>query len=720
MDKSKALPAVRQTSPLDSSVSIYTFIENKVWQCNYTKKLRDVLTKTPLSFAFNVKTPSGKYNEVRRVCNTASIVEEFRKTGDKNVKRGLLAYTPAGKFRLGQPRTEEHLIESSRQVQIDIDKQKTDRKKLFAKYDWITAIGLSASGKGTVILANTPGDDYEASFWSLVELFENVEGLEVDTAVSSANEIRFVSLPNEMLVREFPAMYEGKAARPEPKINTDKLFQSSGKLTPIPEELRGTLRRVDLISYVGKCNARGVPMEDLLAHVTGDLFHPESCLHNSPENIREVVEDLYTRYAEQHETESGIRPTETGVGFVATGRLAQKLESDKQYFEALVACLVLNFKVNRNAHTGISKVLNLDGKAVEANDVWTYVCSTGLKFSKSQVWDTLTSDLIAEVVDPVQVWYDSLPQWDGATTMETLAKYLTFPTEEERHRFTNTLTKWMVNALDFYFNTGRSARVVPIFVGPQNKGKTECMKWLMFFDCMELAQEIVDFDTHKDNMIPMTYKLFGFIDELSVVGGKHDVAAMKKFISWSMNDIRVPYGKEYKNLRRRCSFLGSMNPNNLFLTDDQNTRYVFIEIQDFDWRRYTKEVDRFQLWAYAKKLLAEKFDYLLTKEEVEKNEAIAENYRPPDMFEDSLLRFFRKGTDGEQLSNGEIIDHYKKMLDRGGIYDGDRFMEKFQTDSRLVSNFWRTVSRLFGPGRSQLNKLTRKTERIRQICRIEQ
>lgn len=153
------------------------------------------------------------------------LIAAYRATGLKSIKDQLPSFTPAGDFRdkrlkTSTPATQTNLI------QVDVDGKCNSHitdwpayaSYLFWRYPFIAVCSLSCSGKGLYLLILTTGyEHYERHFLAAADLFKSAEKLSIDTAVSSANEIRYLALPCEVLIRERPEVFTQMAERPKRK-----------------------------------------------------------------------------------------------------------------------------------------------------------------------------------------------------------------------------------------------------------------------------------------------------------------------------------------------------------------------------------------------------------------------------------------------------------------------------------------------------------------------
>ncbi len=270
----------KQDSPLDRRVGIYNQGTNGGYFLKDTSTLRDILTKVSSS-------------RVKRI-------KEYRKTKDKEIKAALPAYTPAGYY-ADVRSLKVKPTEKTNQVQLDFDNDKEGLEQIFNECKFITAAGTSCGGKGMFFLINTEGKDYSGYFHALADYFKEHYNKQVDLAVSSKNELRFISLPEETFTREDPTLWKLIAEPPEQIFVREKLpLLQPGEVIKVPKDKVGKLHYHDLSSYAGLSNAQGVPVEAAAEYISTVAFSKKSHLHGKPDKIKEIVYKHYNVYEEQH------------------------------------------------------------------------------------------------------------------------------------------------------------------------------------------------------------------------------------------------------------------------------------------------------------------------------------------------------------------------------------------------------------------------------------
>lgn len=268
-----------KTNYLDTPVGVYAKAQKGYYRKG-AKALREVLTE---------------HHEDEKIL-------KYRKTGDKEIKRKILAYTPAGDYGKDSSRSAKNQLATATnlvQVDFDVKTPKATVKKLFDKYSWIAVASTSCGGNGFYLLVLTPDPKhYGEYFQALCDFFKEKEGLLVDKAVSSVNELRYLSLTSEAMMREDATVWKERVEEVVSQFATRAVPQD-GEVMEFEEV--GNLHYVDLVSYAGKNNSNGTPVEAAAAYPQPEMFSPDSHLRKMKQSkIAEIVTRIYEKYAEQY------------------------------------------------------------------------------------------------------------------------------------------------------------------------------------------------------------------------------------------------------------------------------------------------------------------------------------------------------------------------------------------------------------------------------------
>lgn len=278
--------------------------------------------------------------------------------------------------------------------------------------------------------------------------------------------------------------------------------------------------------------------------------------------------------------------------------------------------------------------------------------------SKSKLDEMICNTQICDVYNPIKQFFDSLPEWDGKDNFNELMKYINLDKDEDSIFFQVMLKKHIIRAIKCAFIPKYIHRMVFVFHGPQEIGKTEFIRWLIPNDDL-YYEEPID-PGAKDSILSLSRYLIINMDELDGLS-KKEVAKLKAFISHGKITKRVSYGRHDEKFNRIASFFGSSNKSDL-LADEKNTRWIIVKVLSFDWQGYLKNINPLQLWAQAMhELKADNNAGDLTKEEKQ----IRDNRNEAEFLEISierevLMKYFEKGDVPYTMTDVKILIETKK------------------------------------------------------------
>lgn len=255
--------------------------------------------RSGVSDLVNILTKHKEDNKIKAY--RATKTKEHPK-GDQTLKKKIRAFMPSGDYGEGISRSAKNILQiKSCLVQLDFDtKTSTEEiKRLFEEYTWVTVAGKSCGGEGFYLLVNTADAEHYNEYWqALVEFFKNTTKHEVDLAVSSINEIRYLSLTTDVLIRENATLWK---VRKEKKVSSylNASIPHDSALIKATKEIG--LHYIDLIALSGLNNSNGVPVEAVKSYFKPSMFDKTSHLHQASDSeIAEIIDRIYIRYSDQH------------------------------------------------------------------------------------------------------------------------------------------------------------------------------------------------------------------------------------------------------------------------------------------------------------------------------------------------------------------------------------------------------------------------------------
>ena len=285
---------------------------------------------------------------------------------------------------------------------------------------------------------------------------------------------------------------------------------------------------------------------------------------------------------------------------------------------------------------------------VNENSIYRELQHLGNSISLANILAILRSDFVTDF-DPIKDYFENLV-WDEKQHIDKLAYYIkAIDPDEWKNHFKKHLVRTVKCAMDNdYFNK----QALIIVHDAQNSGKSTFIRFLCPPELSAYIAE--DVSTDKDSRILLVKNFLINLDELDKLN-KQEIAAVKSFISKNQINERLPFDRKNSVLKRRASFFGSTNKEELLDDPTGSVRWLCFEITSIDWN-YKSQIDINQVWAEAYSLYKTGFKCDLTREELERNEErnkqfqvlsverqLIEKHYEPDP--EKLLENFKTSTD---------------------------------------------------------------------------
>ncbi|MCQ2222151.1 MAG: PriCT-2 domain-containing protein [Bacteroidaceae bacterium] len=188
--------------------------------------------------------------------------------------------------------------------------------------------------------------------------------------------------------------------------------------------------------------------------------------------------------------------------------------------------------------------------------------------------------------NPVEEYFDSLPEWDGETDyIEQLFDYIIFESQEDRDFCLPLLKKWFVCAVALVLGKTDDNQVVPVLVGSQHIGKTFFCRHLLPPSLRSYLNTLMPGDSldDKDVRISMSEFVFIILDEFTL--NRHTSNQMKAIVSSSESKLRRAYGRFRETFKRFCSFIATSNEPRYINQPEGDRRYLTVMMKG------TKQID---------------------------------------------------------------------------------------------------------------------------------
>ncbi len=295
-------------------------------------------------------------------------------------------------------------------------------------------------------------------------------------------------------------------------------------------------------------------------------------------------------------------------------------------------------------------------KELKIENIYRNLQHNRIKYTLSDLKNLLNSDFVKEY-DPIENYFQSLPEWDGTDYITQLGSHIVVKRQEY---FNSMLKKHLVRSVKCGLGKGVNRFLFTIVGQKQSTGKTYFLRWLCPFDTDYYTEASIN-AKDKDTKIAVARNFFYNIDELASLK-KIDIDGLKSLISIDKINERLPYGSSAVTMRRRANFFASTN-NMQFLVDIENTRWLVFELITID-RKYSQTIPIDQVWAQAYALYNDpEFNDQLTQEEseIQEGENKGFNYQSPE--EEAIKMHFRvcDRSQGSFYSTFDIMNHLNEM-----------------------------------------------------------
>lgn len=227
-----------------------------------------------------------------------------------------------------------------------------------------------------------------------------------------------------------------------------------------------------------------------------------------------------------------------------------------------------------------------EGLNFNQNDVGSYI---GLIARQNEVNEFVElvklnknddQEIVKQVFDTLEIDYDDSP------FNEDLKEYYF----EIFYRWCLGLVKQSMNS---FANTYQSEGLL-VLVGDQGKYKsTWCSKLVPNKKLFIGGQKLEP--SNKDSLIQNTRYLLVEIGELDDTVTKKETTALKRFLTASVDEYRVPYGKCSMKVPRVTTFIGTVNSRHFLRDTTGNRRYFVIPVKSCKFKELEK-IDICKFW----------------------------------------------------------------------------------------------------------------------------
>lgn len=250
-----------------------------------------------------------------------------------------------------------------------------------------------------------------------------------------------------------------------------------------------------------------------------------------------------------------------------------------------------------------------------------------LSISKNKLIELLESDFTPEF-HPMREYLNGLPKWDEKT--DYLADLASRVKTDDDVFFKIAFKRWFVGMIACAIEPNATNHLALIFSGSQGIGKSTFIRQLLPPQLSKYHYSGMIDPKSKDTLIHLAECFIIDLDELSSLT-RRESSDVKELITKDKVRVRRPYGKISEDLKRRASFIGSINDDQ-FLTDTTgNRRFLCFRVNNID---FLSSVDYEGVYCQALALYNEGFKYYFDQEESHKINERNEGFRRKNLIED--------------------------------------------------------------------------------------
>ncbi len=263
---------------------------------------------------------------------------------------------------------------------------------------------------------------------------------------------------------------------------------------------------------------------------------------------------------------------------------------------------------------------------------------------KSEIKDYVESEEVPEY-NPIQVFLDGLPVWDGQNHIARLFSRIPGISSEQL----NYLTIWLRSAVAHWMQMDmlHGNECVPTLIGMQGCGKTVFVRRLLPPHLREYFLGHLNLANKFDKEMALTNNLLVNLDELDAIRPPQQ-ASLKQALSVNKVNSRPIFGRTQEDRPRFASFVATTNNRHPLQDSTGSRRYICIRIPDGQMIDNTGEIDYGQLYAQVVYELQElKAAYWFNNEEVARIQQLNQEFMDQKDLGEIFVACFRQPKEGE-------------------------------------------------------------------------
>ena len=279
---------------------------------------------------------------------------------------------------------------------------------------------------------------------------------------------------------------------------------------------------------------------------------------------------------------------------------------------------------------------------------------------KTEIAEWVGSEEVPEY-NPIQVFINGLPVWDGQNHIARLFSRLPGISSEQL----NYLTIWFRSAVAHWLQMDmlHGNECVPTLIGQQGCGKTVFVRRLLPPHLREYFLGSLNLSNKFDKDMALTNNLFVNLDELEAIRPSQQ-ASLKQTLSVSKVNGRPIFGRTQEDRPRFASFVATTNNRHPLKDATGSRRYICIQIPDGQMIDNTGEIDYGQLYAQVVYELKELgAPYWFGTEEVNRIQQLNQEFMEQKDIAEIVEICFRKPMEGESakvMSSSMLLEMIQK------------------------------------------------------------
>lgn len=310
------------------------------------------------------------------------------------------------------------------------------------------------------------------------------------------------------------------------------------------------------------------------------------------------------------------------------------------------------------------------------NTIWRFLTASEIKCSKSNLKSIIHSNFSSSY-DPFRDYFDSLPTSDASTDyIGQLANCIVLADDADKSIFMRFFRIFLRAIVACAYDSIPNHACLTL-VGAQGKFKTTFLNYLCPKSLKGKYLHSGSISADKDSQIRLSTCFLINNDELASLK-RTDIETFKSMITQNDIHVRLPYGYFAETLKRRASFVASLNKLN-FLTDTTGSRrFIIFEIVNIDMNT-AKSIDIDLVYAQALAEYKSGEQYFFTQEDNVLIQSMNQRFDQISTVEDLLLSKFYVPKDGSIVLEMGASDIAKEIFSFGH--------KPTETEIRKVGNF---------------------------------